>query len=150
MQIRAGLQNHAAERRADFLRSAGVGLVDAPRKDLEALLCPRADFFQKTHGLGRNGLVSAVVQSYHRTDRHHAEDTLQGSDRILVIVGPRHVHIDAAVLLHDIEFAVELFQCKTELTHQRVLEFIAVLALDADLAVFYQKRLILHPLFLTV
>ena len=119
-------------------------------KTLKLCSVPALISFQKTHGLGRNGLVSAVVQSYHRADRHHAEDTLQGSDRVLIIVGTEHIHIDTTVLLYDIEFAVELFQCKTELTHQRILEFIAVLALDANLAVFYQKRLIFHPLFLTV
>ena len=150
MQIRAGIQQHRAERRADFLGSARVVLVDAARKDFEALCLARRDFPKKAHRFGRNRVLAPLRETEHRANRDHAEDPLKRRNRILVIISAVHIDINAAVLLHNVKGIAERLQGKTELPHQGVLKLIAVFPLDADLAVFDQKRLIFHPLFLTV
>ena len=54
------------------------------------------------------------------------------------------------MLFHNMKFAAERLQGELYPAHKGILKFIAVFALDADLAVFDQKRLVFHPLLLTV
>ena len=75
----------------------------------------------------------------HRTDCHDAEYMLQCFDYLLVIKGVHHFYIDSALFLRHFEGAGNLPHRKADLVHQAVLKQVAVLSLNSDFTVFYQK-----------
>ncbi len=135
-QIREGIEDVSAQVRRQFHGILGIVLPTPPTGHLEGEVLFVIGLVDEVDDPLRKILVAIIGKQHYRADLYETEDRFHGIEGIFIVEVPFRLHVDAAVRTGDFELAIHPFQGPLHVPHQCLFKEVAVLALDADFAVF--------------